>query len=287
MDLSLLSYEIKIKMKRLLKLIIIILFCFSGTQCYYQYVQPKIIRIKGSDTVLILAQLWAQEYMKEHASVSVYVEGGGSATGFQALITNEVDIVAASRPMLAFEVRQLAEKTDRLGIAHRVAKDALSIYTNPVNTVSNLSIINLKKIFTGEITNWNEVGGNNDSITVLIRTPNSGTHHYFKDHVLNGGNYVENALILPTTNSITSYISENKNAIGYGGAAYGANIVHLKIEGIDPTLQNIQNDFYPITRYLYLYTVDTPLGEIKNFIDWVLSSKGQTLVAKSGYIPLY
>jgi phosphate transport system substrate-binding protein len=249
--------------------------------------KTKYIRLQGSDTMYILALRWAEEYMRHHPDISVYVEGGGSARGFQALIKAEIDICASSRPMLPFEVRQLAEKHQRLGIAHLVAKDALSIYLHPANLIKNLSRTQLKDIFTGKIENWKEIGGKDQSILVLIRSPNSGTYLYFKEHVLLNEDYTDNSKIHYSTQSVVDAVSENENAIGYGGTAYGDKVLHCKIDGIEPTINNVIHDIYPIARYLYLYTLDTPKGHIKDFIDWILDMPGQVIVAKVGYIPLF
>jgi len=246
----------------------------------------NIIRLKGSDTMLPLTTRWAEAYMKEHPTISVYVEGGGSALGFKSLIQGEVDVCASSRPIQANETQLLAQKYGKVGMAFLVAKDALSIYLHPENPVRNLSLEQVKAIFTGAITHWNEVGGHNAPIQILMRSPNSGTFLYFKEHVLEGQPYVSGAQITPTTAAMVKVISENVNAIGYGGIAYGQNLIHCQINAIAPTEANVRSDRYPITRYLYLYTIDTPQGKLKNFIDWVLK-EGQAIVREVGYIPIW
>ena len=189
--------------------------------------------------------------------------------------------------MKAFEVRQLAEAHSRLGISFYVAKDALSIYLNPGNPIGNLSMEQLENIYTGKFSNWTEVGGNDQPIYLSSRSPNSGTYSYFKEHVLNGNAFSDSIHIYTTTNSIIKSIEEKPYAIGYGGIAYGENIRHAQINGIEPTVENVKKNVYPISRYLYFYTIDTPKGAVKDFIDWVLSHDGQTVVAKSGYVPLW
>jgi phosphate transport system substrate-binding protein len=230
---------------------------------------------------------WAEEYMKQHTDISIYAEGGGSARGLQHLIEGEIDICASSRPMLPFEVRQLAEKHQRLGISHLVAKDALSIYLHPSNPVTDLTLKQLKDIFSGKIENWSQLGGKDITILVLTRSPNSGTYLYFKEHVLDDEEYTENAEIYFSTQALIDEIAENENAIAYGGTAYGDKVLHCRIDGIEPTIDNVIQDKYPIARYLYLYTIDTPKGHIKDFIDWILDMPGQVIVAQVGYIPLF
>lgn len=270
-------------MEKLIKLILLIFMAgCAGTHQRQVYV----IRLKGSDTMLLLATRWAEEYMKEHPSVSVYAEGGGSALGFKSLIKGEIDIGAASRPIQANEARQLAEKYGKIGMGFWVAKDALSIYLNPENPIRNLSLAQLKAIFTGDISNWEQVGGNQQPIDVIIRSPNSGTYLYFKEHVLEGESYSSAAKTLSTTAAVVKAISERVGAIGYGGIAYGQNLIHCQINNVAPTEQNVRTDTYPIIRYLYLYTIDTPQGEVKSFIDWVLKD-GQKVVRQVGYIPIW
>jgi phosphate transport system substrate-binding protein len=235
-----------------------------------------------------LTALWAEEYMKSHPNISIYTEGGGSAMGIQALIDDEVDICASSRPMLPPEVRQLAEKHKKLGIAFLVAKDALSIYLNPGNPVRDLSMRQLRDIFTGRITSWSDITEFYEKpILVINRSPNSGTYLYFKEHVLSDESYTANSEIVPSTQSVVDMVLGNQNAIGYGGTAYGSEVIHCRINGVAPTVDNVAKDIYPIARYLYLYTVDTPRGAVKSFIDWILDMPGQALVAKTGYIPLW
>jgi phosphate transport system substrate-binding protein len=265
---------------------ILVILLFST--CLHQP-PPKIkyIRLHGSDTMKILALRWAEEYMREHPDISIYIEGGGSAMGFQALIKNETDICASSRPMMPHEVRQLAEKRQRLGIAHLVAKDALSIYLNKANPVSNMSLDQLKSIYSGKITNWKEIGGEDHRIIPIARSPNSGTFYYFKEHVLNDEPYADNVLVRYTTQTVVDGVLENNNAIGYGGTAFGEKVVHCKIDGVAPTVENVIHDKYPLARYLYLYTLDKPKGHLKEFIDWILDTPGQVIIAKVGYIPLF
>jgi phosphate transport system substrate-binding protein len=247
----------------------------------------KYIKIKGSDTMRILSARWAEEYMLTHKDISIYTEGGGSLQGIKALINGEIDICNASRPMLPSEVRQLAENHNKLGIAHLVAKDALSVYTNPANPVRSLTIADLKKIFTGKAKNWKEFNGPNMAIHVINRSPNSGTFLYFREHVLNDQPYLSSATIKYSTQEVVNEVVADSAAIGYGGTAYGGEVIHIKINGVAPSIENVNNGQYPIVRYLYLYTTDTPTGHIKEFIDWILDKPGQTVVAKVGFIPLW
>jgi len=180
----------------------------------------------------------------------------------------------------------LAKNFNRIGMNIRIAQDALSVYINPQNPLRDLSMKQLEDIFTGKIKNWESLGGNDAPISVLIRSPNSGTFLFFKEHVLNGKDYLPTAKTKSTTMAIINSVSKDINAIGYGGLAYGANVIHCKINHIAPSEQNVKNDSYPIIRYLYLYTIDMPRGHIKAFIDWILKD-GQQIVREVGYIPLW
>jgi phosphate transport system substrate-binding protein len=245
------------------------------------------IRIKGSDTMHILTGRLAASFMKENPGYFVLNEGGGSLLGIKALIKGEVDLCAASRTLKADEIKSLAENFDVVGISHLIAKDALSIYVNQENKVKDLSLNQIKKIFSGEITDWSEVGGEEGKISVIIRSPNSGTHYYFYEHILEEENYAQESIIRNTTEDVLQEIRNDKFAIGYGGIGYARDVPHISVNGIEATLENVQNDKYPITRYLYFYTLNTADGITKKFLDWVISPSGQQVVKESGYIPLW
>lgn len=257
------------------------------TSCSYKPVDVAVIKIKGSDTMKELTENLARKYMEQHPGVSVYVDGGGTATGVRALTRGEVDICTASRNLKPEEAKVLADYYGTLGIFFLVAKDALSIYLNPDNPVKDLSIKQLKNIFECKTVNWKVLGGRDQRIIPVIRNPNSGTHLYFKEHILGGDDYCNNVVVESTTRSVIEFISEHSNAIGYGGMGYKGDIFDAKIEGIEPSVKNAQNDTYPITRYLHFFTSKIPSGIVKDFIDWVLSPDGQKIVEDSGFIPLW
>lgn len=278
-------------MKSLLKILLalqLLLVSVFFNSCNYKGVSdPAIIRLKGSDTMLLLARRWAAEYMKSYPDISIYVEGGGSGTGFKALSEGKTDIALASRLINSHEVRLLGRKYGQLGVSFLVAKDGLSVYLNPNNPLSNLSMAQLNNIFTGQIKNWKDVGGLDQKISVVIRPVTSGTHHYFRSHVLENQPYVATATTLPTTRAVTEFVMKHENAIGYGGIAYGRKVKHIRVDNIAATEENVRNYSYPLSRYLYLYTIQKPGGRIKEFIDWTLSQSGQKIVQEVGYIPLW
>jgi len=272
------------KMKYILFYLVIFLTLNS---CSFQLNQKNVVRIVGSDTMFELTSLLAEEFMKEHSNISIYIKGGGTAEGIKSLIKNECEICSASRNLKPDEAKELAEYYGSLGLVFLIAKDALSIYLNKDNNVKCLTSSQLKNIYKGEIKNWKELGGADTLISVVTRNPNSGTYLYFKDHILEGENYMSDAIIKSTTKDVVKFVAENVNAIGYGGMSYAQNIIHSTIDGVEPNEINVRNDTYPITRYLHFFTTKTPGGAEKKFIDWVLSPKGQRIVRKAGFIPLW
>jgi phosphate transport system substrate-binding protein len=248
---------------------------------------PQLLQIKGSDTMRILAQRWAEQYMRQHSGTSIYVEGGGSRRGIDALIAGKADLCAASRPLTADEVRKLHQRHGSLGFKFLTAKDALSIYLNPANPVLNLTLSQLADILTGKIKQWSEVGGRPERIEVLIREPSSGTRAFLQEHVMGGETYSPDAVTVAGTEALARRVAENPAAIGFGGLAYGPQVYHCRINNVPPTEETVRDGSYPIARYLYLYTVDEPTGPVRDFINWVLSDEGQKIVRDTGYVTLW
>jgi len=245
------------------------------------------IRIKGSDTMLRLVNRWAEEFMKLHPDIAVYVEGGGTETGIRALIEGETDLTSASRTLQASEVKELLQKRGSLGLSILTAKDALSVFLHPDNPIRDLTLEQLREIFTGQIRNWKDVSGVDAPIRVINRPPNSGTFLFFEEHVLEGESYTERSESVPTTSAVIRAVRANPAAVGYGGLAYGRDVIHIAVDGVEPTAENVRNGSYPIARYLYLFAAEPPAGPIKLFVDWILSNSGQNIVGEVGYIPLW
>ena len=254
--------------------------------------QGETITVKGSDTMVILAQRWAEEYMTKHTAVSIQVTGGGSGTGLSALINGTTDIATASRPMKRSEMDKLKQRYSSLGVEVKVAKDGLSVYVNEASAVKVLTIAQIRDIYTGKITDWKDVGGAPGKIILYSRENNSGTYVFFKEHVLENADFATRTQNLPGTASVVHAVSRDKMGIGYGGAAYASGIrtVPIKIDdaspAISPTEETVLNDTYPISRYLYLYLRSRPTGALKEYVDWILSPEGQSLVSKVGYFPV-
>lgn len=249
------------------------------------------ITVKGSDTMVILSQKWAEVYMQKNPGATIQVTGGGSGVGIAALINGSTDIANSSRPMKASEVDKLKQRYNTLGIEIPCAKDGLSVYLNKANGVSELTVRQIGDIFAGKITNWKQVGGVDAAIRLYGRESSSGTFVFFKDNVVKT-DYSPSCQTLPGTAAIVNAVKKDKYAIGYGGAAYAEGVKDCKVKkddktpGVYPTAETIKNKTYPITRYLYMYLKSRPTGETKKFVDWILSPEGQKLITSVGYFPV-
>ncbi len=249
-------------------------------------------KIKGSDTVLPLAQKEAETYMKTNKMAKLTVTGGGSGVGFAALVDNTTDIAMASRKIKMDEKIKLQDA----GRAYKetiIAYDALSVIVNNENKVSQLTREQLEGIFTGKIKNWKEVGGDDMPMVVYSRESSSGTFEFFKEHVMNKKNYASSVLSMPATGAIVQSVSQTKGAIGYIGLAYmDKQVKALKVSYdagktyIAPSMATAKDKTYPVVRPLYYYYLTTVEKAVKPFVDYVLSAEGQKIVEAVGYVPL-
>jgi len=259
------------------------------------------INIIGSNTVTPLSTVWAEEFMVMHPKVSIGVSGPGSGAGIAALINGTTDVCQASRKIKQKEIDE-AKANGIETYEIQVATDALCVVVNPANPVSELTIVQLSAIYTGKITNWNEVGGNDTTIVVLSRDTNSGTHVFFKEHVVQmkgldsedkSLEYGPKVLFLPSTEEGISEVARNPNAIFYPGLGYVTDEVKILAirktvddAGVLPSVATALDGTYPVARPLLFYTNGTPGGVIKTFIDYCLSAEGQAKVTEVGYVPL-
>ena len=257
----------------------------------FSFTTANKITIKGSDTMVILSQQWAEMYMKKHPETTIQVTGGGSGVGIAALINGSTDIANSSRPMKPGELEKIKAKYNKNGIEIACAKDGLSVFLNKGNVVSELTVEQIGAIFSGKITNWKQVGGADAKIQLYGRESSSGTFEFFKEHVVKT-DFSPNCQTLPGTAAIVNAVKKDKYSIGYGGAAYAEDVKDCKVKkdakskGILPTAATIKNKTYPISRYLYMYLKSKPTGETKKFIDWILGSEGQKMIATVGYFPV-
>jgi phosphate transport system substrate-binding protein len=250
------------------------------------------IKVKGSDTVLPVAQKEAESIMKSNPELSITIVGGGSGTGITALMDGNTDIAMSSRDLKGEEKLKLQEKQIQVEVK-TIAVDALAVIVHPENKVDKLTRKQLEKIFTGEITNWKDVGGMDQKIVAYSRENSSGTYEFFKEHVMDKKNYSSGILNLPATGAIVQSISQTKGAIGYIGLAYLNNTVKAVSVSYDqganyvfPSMASAKDKSYPISRPLYyIYDVKSS-DKVKVFIDFCLSAEGQKIVEEIGYIPL-
>jgi phosphate transport system substrate-binding protein len=254
--------------------------------------QADALTIKGSDTMVLLGQRWAEEYMKKNPGTTIQVTGGGSGTGISALINGTTDLCQSSRAMSQAEKEKMRDRYNTTGRETTVARDGLSVYVGATNPIVEITLDQLKQIFTGKVTNWNQLGGGDAKIIVYSRENSSGTYVFFKEHVLKGADYTPRAQTMPGTAAVVNAVSKEKFGIGYGGAAYAKGIKVLKVKkdaatpGVLPELANVKDGSYPLSRPLFFYTRNKPGGDLKAFIDWVLGADGQAVVTKVGYFPV-
>jgi phosphate transport system substrate-binding protein len=257
----------------------------------FSFTTTEKITIKGSDTMVILAQKWAEVYMSKNPTTAIQVTGGGSGVGLSALINGSTDIATSSRPLKQSELEKIKGRYGTLGVEIACAKDGITIYFNKANTVSELTLKQLSDIYSGKITNWKEVGGADANIKLYGRENSSGTYVYFKDNVVKK-DYALTCQSLPGTAAIVNAVKKDKFGIGYGGAAFDTGVKDCKVkkDANSPALvaneETIKNKTYPITRYLYMYLATKPTGETKKFIDWLLSAEGQKITSQVGYFPV-
>jgi phosphate transport system substrate-binding protein len=250
------------------------------------------VTVKGSDTMVILSQRWAELFMAKNKDITIQVTGGGSGVGFSALINGTTDIADASRPIKPKEREQINTKYGTDVFETKVAVDGINLYVNEANPVSELTLEQIKGIYTGEVKSWKDIGGPDEKIIVYGRENSSGTYEFLREHVLGGADYAASVQSLPGTAAIVNTVSKDKYGIGYGGAAYAKGIKVMKVKkdssaiAYAPDEANIKKGDYPISRFLYMYTRKAPEGAAKQFIDWVLSGEGQKIITEVGYYPL-
>jgi phosphate transport system substrate-binding protein len=252
----------------------------------------------GSDTIVNLAVKWAEKYQEQHPDVRITVTGGGSGTGIAGLINGTVDIANASRRMKA-EERDAAQANGITPVEHVIARDAIAVVVHPSNLVDRLTLQQLSDIFSGCITNWSEVGGEDGPIVLLSRESNSGTHVYFLEQVVRLGDkdattlFSPDTLLMPSSEGISVEVRQNPNAIGYDGLGYVTpdqkTIAVATGPGgsfVLPEIETVNSGEYPIARDLYMYTAGEPQGIIAAYLAWIRSPEGQAIVGELGFVPL-
>ncbi len=252
----------------------------------------------GSDTIVNLALAWAEAYQQVNPAVRISVSGGGTGTGMAALINGTTDIANASRK-IKDEEKQNAQKNGVEPYEIEIARDAIGVVVNPENPVQQLTLQQVSDIYSGKITNWKDVGGEDRPIVLLSRESNSGTHVFFLEQVVRLGNskdktlFSQDTLLLPSSEGIIAEVRQNPNAIGYDGLGYitpDVKTLGIAPKGggdyVIPSSATVINGKYPIARPLFMYTNGAPQGDVKTYLDWILSPDGQSIVSDLGFVPL-
>lgn len=282
-------------MKATISIVLVLLFAVASA---IADAETRTIQNKGSDTLVNVAQAWAEAYQHVNPNVVVAVSGGGSGTGIAAMINGTVDIANASREMKQSEIEQ-ATANGHDPVEHIVGYDALSVYLNRNNPVNELSIAQLAKIFgrDGGAERWSDLGievpgCSGGKIVVVGRQNNSGTHVYFRETVLGKQKYRQGVLEMHGSKDVVDLVEKTPCAIGYSGLAYATDNVKMACIAVDgkpcvsPSEDTASDRSYPIARPLFMYTSGEPTGHIKEYLDWVLSDTGQCIILKKGYAPV-
>jgi phosphate transport system substrate-binding protein len=292
---------------RIKNFLIIVCLLLTGTACGRQESstgsnaagQPvTAIENKGSDTMVNLALAWAELYQSLHNEVSISVTGGGSGTGIAALANNTVDIANASRAIKDEEIAEMNANGIE-PVEFVVARDAIAIIVHPDNPINELTLPQISDIFSGEINNWKELGGEDRPIVRLSRETNSGTHVYFLEEVLRLGDdenktlFSPDTLLLPSSEGITAEVRDNPNAIGYDGLGYVTpDVKVLAVAVADderyvfPSAETVSDSSYPIARDLYMYSAGQPAGAQKSYLEWIFTDEAQAVVKELGFVPI-
>lgn len=280
-------------MKRILALAAAGVVCLGSTIAFAE--TDKQLTVKGSDTMVHLVTAWAESFMDKNKELDISVTGGGSGTGIAALINKTTDICASSREMKKEEMEQ-AQKSGVNPTETKVALDGLAIIVHPSNSIKELTMDQIKKIYLGEVKNWKELGGKDLPIIALSRESSSGTYVFFQEHVLGKKDYAASVRLMPATAAIVQSAKSDEGAIGYVGLGYiddakgEIKTVLVKkddsAEAVTPSSETVLSGKYPIARPLYLYTNGAPQGSVKDFIEFSLGADGQKIVAEEGYVTL-
>ena len=280
--------------KRFWRNTLIMALVMAGTISFGQIAEArsKVVQLKGSDTILNASQAIAEKYMSTHKGARIAVTGGGSGVGISALINKTTDIAMASRNMKDKEFEQAKARginVDEIVVGY----DGITIIANKSNPLKDIDDKTLGKIFRGEIKNWKEVGGDDAPIVVLSRDSSSGTHEFFKEHIIREGNpkgtqeYGSKTLYMPSNQSIKQEVANNKYAIGYIGMGYMDDSVEaIKVDGVEASRENVLSKKYPIARQVYWYTTKDRDGVVKDLVDFAVSPDGQAIIKDEGFVPV-
>jgi phosphate transport system substrate-binding protein len=271
------------------KLMLVVLTAVLGVGLItgvYGFAAKKTITIKGSTTVLPIAQSCAEAFMNKHSDVNISVQGGGSGVGIASIIDGTCDIGDASRSVKDKEIAKAKEKGVNV-YENVIAMDGIAVIVHPSNPVSALTKEEIKSIYTGGISNWSKVGGKNQKIVIVSRDSSSGTFETFNELALEKEKVRPDALLNASNQAVATTVGNTPGAIGYVGLGYlSSSVKGLEVNGVKPAKENVVNGSYAYARKLFMYTDGKPNGLVKQFIDYVMSKDGQKLVDKAGFVAL-
>lgn len=264
---------------------------FCGVACSGDAQGAARLSVRGSDTMVILTQRWAEDYMRAHPETTIQVTGGGSGTGLAALINGTTDLATASRPITERERRNLERNRAVEARGVPVAIDAVAVYVHRDNPIESLTLAQLAALFRGQIDDWAQLGGAPGRVVLYSRENSSGTYAYFKERVLQDRDFASEAQTLPGTAAVIHAISRDPVGVGYGGVGFGEGVRAVPIvtddgRAVAPTAESALDGSYPLSRPLLIYTAGEPRGVAADFIAWARSPDGQRLVDAAGYYPL-
>ncbi len=245
------------------------------------------LTVQGSSTVLPIAQKAAEIYMEQNPGVNISVRGGGSGNGIAAMIDGATDIADASRFIKDKEVKEAVANGIK-PIPHRVAMDGIAVVLHPSNSVDGLTLDQIKDIYTGKVTNWKELGGNDQEIVVISRDSSSGTFEVFGELALDEERVAQSALLQSSNGAVASTVAETEGAIGYVGLGYlSSKLKAIEVNGVKPSNATVASGAFPIARPLFMFTDGWPEGLTASFINFILSAEGQKIAESVGYVPLH
>jgi phosphate transport system substrate-binding protein len=271
-------------MKKVFKSILMSVFVMSLMSNVFA--KGEKIVVEGSTTVLPIAQRCAEEFMNRNTNAEINVRGGGSGVGISSLISGTCDIADSSRPIKEEELKKAAGKGKDIK-ASVIAMDGIAVIINPVNPIKALSKKQIQNIYTGKISNWKELGGMDRKIVVISRDSASGTFEAFAELALNKQKVRPDALMQASNQAIATIVGNTSDAIGYVGLGYiTSKVKAIDIDGVSASRITVLTGKYPYSRPLFMYTNGAPKGQIKNFIDFILSDEGQKMVEEEGFVSL-
>ncbi len=259
---------------------------FASWKWPWQQKDSKVLSVQGSTTVLPITQKAAEDYMKINKDIEISIKGGGSGVGVAGIIDGSCDIGNSSRSIKTKEIMTAKQKGVN-PVGNVVARDGMAVVVNPSNPMKEITVSQMKDIYTGKITKWSQLGGSDEPIVVVSRDTSSGTYEVFAELVLKGAKLRTDSIMTVSNREVAETVKNTKGAIGYVGLAFlSPELKVVTVEGVNPSNETVNNGSYKLARALFMYTNGEPQGKAKDFIDFILSPAGQKIVLDVGYVPV-